>query len=103
VPKPKKPRKKYRAHRFFNRNHIAKSRKYGTRRTLILAREVRVAPEMSAIIGRERASWAEITRLIWVYIKEHKLQNPDNGIFFKPDQQLATIIELKASTWMDSQ
>jgi chromatin remodeling complex protein RSC6 len=27
-----------------------------------------------------------------VYIKEHKLQNPDNGIFFKPDQQLATII-----------
>jgi chromatin remodeling complex protein RSC6 len=59
---------------------------------LILAREVRVTPEMSAIIGRERASWAEITRLIWVYIKEHKLQNPDNGIFFKPDQQLATII-----------
>ncbi len=48
--------------------------------------------QQSAIIGRERASWAEITRLIWVYIKEHKLQNPDNGIFFKPDQQLATII-----------
>jgi len=110
VPKPKKPRKKYKARRFFNRNHIVKSRKFGTRRKvgyrrlykrwrwrgnpgpLILAREVRVTPEMSAIIGRERASWAEITRLIWVYIKEHKLQNPDNGIFFKPDQQLATII-----------
>jgi chromatin remodeling complex protein RSC6 len=103
----KSPGKKYKARRFFNRNHIVKSRKFGTRRKvgyrrlykrwrwsgnpgpLILAREVRVTPEMSAI--RDRASWAEITRLFWVYIKEHKLQNPDNGIFFKPDQQLATI------------
>jgi chromatin remodeling complex protein RSC6 len=110
VPKPKKRRKRYRARRHFNRNHIIKSKKYGTRREAgfkrlrkrwrwqrnrghrVLAREVRVTPEMSAIIGRERASWPQMTRLIWVYIKEHKLQNPENGRLFKPDQQLARVM-----------
>ena len=110
VPKPKKPRKRYRARRYFNRNHIIKSKKYGTRREAgykqlkkrwrfrrnpahrILAREVRVTPEMSAIIGRERASWPQMTRLIWVYIREHNLQNPENGRLFKPDQQLARVM-----------
>ena len=105
-----RPRRRYRARRFFNRNHIIKSKKFGTRREAgyrrlrkrwrwrrnpghrVLAREVRVTPELAAIIGRERASWPQITRLVWVYIKEHRLQNPENGRLFKPDRQLATVM-----------
>ena len=105
-----KPRKKYRARRWFNRNHVIKSRKFGTRREAgyrrlrkryrwrrnrghrVLRRRVRVTPELAAIIGRERASWPQITRLIWLYIKEHRLQNPKNGRLFKPDRQLARIM-----------
>ena len=112
VPRPQKARKKYKARRHYNRNHIIK--RLGTRREAgykrlrkrrqrwnrwrphpghgVLNRPVRVTPEMAAIIGRERASWPQISRLIWVYIKEHRLQNPENGRLFKPDRQLAAVM-----------
>jgi chromatin remodeling complex protein RSC6 len=47
---------------------------------------------LAAIIGRETASRALISRLLWNYVKAHQLQNPLDGRRFVPDATLATVV-----------
>ena len=102
-------RRCYRRRRYFNKNHLIKLAD-GTRRLTgykskrkhfrwrpnpghaNLGREIRVDPQLSAIIGVERASRPQITSRLWVYIKNNNLQNPENGRFFRPNRELATVI-----------
>jgi chromatin remodeling complex protein RSC6 len=50
---------------------------------------------LAAIIGREAASRAQISRLLWNYAKAHHLQNPHNGRRIVPDATLATVVGIE--------
>jgi chromatin remodeling complex protein RSC6 len=41
-----------------------------------------LSTELAAVTGVEKANHFEVVKLLWVYIKEHDLQNPENKYFF---------------------
>jgi len=51
----------------------------------------RVSPELEAIIGVKEASRAHLMKLLWAYIKENNLQDPENKQFFIPDKKMAKV------------
>jgi chromatin remodeling complex protein RSC6 len=57
-----------------------------------VTKELRVSADLQAVIGRPRASRGQIVSLIWRYIRDHRLQNRDNGRLFVPDQTLARVV-----------
>ena len=90
--KPVRADKKRRRRRYFTRPH------HGWRITM---KERRVDPALRAIIGVDRASWGDITRLIWQYVKDNNLQNPDNRRTFRIDETLAVVMGEKDQLWID--
>jgi chromatin remodeling complex protein RSC6 len=57
-----------------------------------VSKELPVSTDLQAVIGRPRASRGQIVSLIWRYIRDHRLQNRDNGRLFVPDQTLAKVV-----------
>jgi chromatin remodeling complex protein RSC6 len=57
-----------------------------------LDKKLQVSAELQAIIGKPRASRSQVVKLIWRYIRVHKLQKKDNGRIFVPDQKLARVV-----------
>jgi DNA topoisomerase-1 len=51
-----------------------------------------VSPELAAIIGTTTASRPEATKLLWDYIKAHKLQDPKDKRVIRPDKALAKVL-----------
>jgi len=51
----------------------------------------KLSPELAAIIGKKEASRAEVMKLLWAYIKEKNLQDPENKQFFTPDEKMAKV------------
>ena len=64
-------------------------------------KERQVDPALKAIIGVDRASWGDIIRLIWLYVKAHELQNPDNKRTFRIDDRLAAVVGNRRRHWID--
>ena len=102
-------RRPNRRRQWFNVNHLIKSqngnrrlagfkrkRRYRRRRVNPGHRNTRrlleVSPPLEAVIGVDRATRADIVRLIWQYVRNNNLKNPENGRFFRPDEQLATVL-----------
>ncbi len=52
-------------------------------------------PALADVIGVKEATRAQIVKKIWAYVKAHKLQDPSNGRFFKPDAKLAKVMGRK--------
>jgi DNA topoisomerase I len=52
---------------------------------------VRVSKELSAIIGAQEMTRAEVLKKLWEYIKTHKLQDENNKRLIKPDSKLAQV------------
>jgi DNA topoisomerase-1 len=52
----------------------------------------KLSPELSAIVDADQLSRPEVTQKVWVYIKEHNLQDPKNKRTIIPDAKLAKVI-----------
>merc|ERR1711909_207678 len=53
-----------------------------------------VSTELAKIIGTakgEQVSRPQVTKLLWAYLKDKKLQDPENKQWFTPDKTMAPI------------
>ena len=51
----------------------------------------KLSPELAAIVGQKEASRPQLTKLLWAYLKEHNLQDPENKQYFTPDKKMAKV------------
>ncbi|MGZ3632744.1 MAG: topoisomerase DNA-binding C4 zinc finger domain-containing protein, partial [Parachlamydiaceae bacterium] len=51
----------------------------------------KLSKELAAVVGKPELSRSEVTKEIWVYIKEHQLQDPNNRRLIVPDDKLAKV------------
>lgn len=51
-----------------------------------------LSEDMADFMGKDSASRAEITKKIWVHVKKHKLQDPDDKRTIIPDDTLEPIL-----------
>ena len=56
-----------------------------------LTKLFKVSDDLEAIIGSSVASRPQCIKLLWVYIKENNLENPDNKSFITPDRKMAKV------------
>lgn len=52
---------------------------------------VNTSADLQVLVGAQPLSRGEVTKKIWVYIKEHNLQDPDNKRLIRPDPLLGKI------------
>lgn len=55
---------------------------------------MKISPELAPIVGckkDEKLSRPEVVKRLWAYIKEKKLQDPENKQFFKPDKVMEPV------------
>lgn len=55
----------------------------------------KLSPELSDVLGKSELSRSEATKVLWVYIKEHNLQDPSNKRLIVPDEKLAKVFGSK--------
>jgi len=56
-----------------------------------LTKSYALSADLAAIVGRTHASRGEVIKLLWTYIKEKKLQDPENKQYFTPDKLMAKV------------
>ena len=56
-----------------------------------LTKAYKLSPDLADIVGKKEANRGEVIKQLWAYIKEHKLQDPENKQFFIPDKKMAKI------------
>jgi chromatin remodeling complex protein RSC6 len=56
-----------------------------------LTKSYKLSQDLADIVGKSEATRGEIIKQLWAYIKEHKLQDPDNKQYFKPDMRMSKI------------
>ena len=54
-------------------------------------RPMKISPELADVIGLVRATRTECVKLLWAYIKEKNLQDPENKQYFIPDSKMAKV------------
>lgn len=56
-------------------------------------RPVGVSDTLAEIVGQGPMPRTEVTKKVWEYIKEHKLQDEKNKRMIVPDQKLSDVLE----------
>lgn len=59
----------------------------------------RVTPELAAFLGipaDQMISRTDVSKIVYNYIKEHNLQNPNNRTFINPDDKLKGLLKVPA-------
>ena len=56
-----------------------------------LKKKHKLSQDLAAIVGVEEASRAELMKLLFAYLKEHNLKDPENGQFFTPDKKMSKV------------
>ncbi len=59
-----------------------------------------VSPELAAIVGKGPMPRSEVVKGLWVYIKEHNLQDPANKRNINADEKLRKVFDGKATVNM---
>lgn len=52
-------------------------------------------PELAAFIGKKVATRAQAFKIVFAYVKEHKLQDPNDKGFILPDKKMSKIFGKK--------
>jgi chromatin remodeling complex protein RSC6 len=65
-----------------------------------LQKVLKPSDDLAAVVGADALSRGEVVSKIWAYIKEHKLQNPDNKREIVADEKLRRIFHGKDSVDM---
>ena len=71
--------------------------KSGNRKPSGFVKPTLITDELASFLGRDSGSLmarTEVTREINKYIREHKLQNPDNGRHILPDKKLGKLLRV---------
>lgn len=55
-----------------------------------------VSPELAAVVGNGPMPRSEVVKKLWVYIKDHNLQDPSNKRNIKADETLKAVFGGKA-------
>lgn len=50
-----------------------------------------LTPELAAVVGADELPRNQVSKAVWAYIKEHKLQDPNDGRMILPDEKLAKL------------
>tara|TARA_Y100000996_G_scaffold79160_5_gene53855 strand:- start:10819 stop:11427 length:609 start_codon:yes stop_codon:yes gene_type:complete len=77
-----------------------RKRKQGNRSPSGFVKPTKISDELASFLGKEQGSEmarTEVTREINAYIREHKLQDKDNGRVIKADKKLSSLLKLKNS------
>jgi len=56
-----------------------------------LTKSYALSADLAAIVGLTHASRGIVIKQLWAYIKEHKLQDPENKQYFTPDKKMAKV------------
>ena len=56
-----------------------------------LTKSYALSADLAAIVGMTHASRGIVIKQLWAYIKEHKLQDPENKQYFTPDKKMAKV------------
>ncbi len=52
---------------------------------------MKISPELAEVVGKGPMPRTEVTKKIWVYIKKHKRQDPENMRDIIADEKLAKV------------
>jgi chromatin remodeling complex protein RSC6 len=66
-----------------------------------LLKPMNLTPELEAVVGKGPMSRGEVVKQIWVYIKKHDLQNPQNKRNIIADDKLMPIFGKKEVTMFE--
>ena len=66
-----------------------------------LLKPMELSSELEAVIGKGPMSRGEVVKAIWVYIKKHDLQNPQNKRNIIADDKLMPIFKKKEVTMFE--
>merc|ERR1712203_470587 len=73
-----------------------------------LTKPLALSTELADLVGAkkgEQLSRPEVVKRIWAYLKAHKLQDPENKQYFKPDAKMKPIFgedKVRALEWPSS-
>ena len=77
-----------------------RKRKAGNRAPSGFVKPTKISTELAKFLGKPKGTEmarTEVTREINAYIREHKLQDKDNGRVIKADKKLSSLLKLKTS------
>ena len=77
-----------------------RKRKQGNRSPSGFVKPTKISDELANFLGKDKGSEmarTEVTREINAYIREHKLQDKDNGRVIKADKKLSSLLKLKTT------
>lgn len=60
--------------------------------TSAFMKPVQVSSSLAEIVGKGPMPRTEVTQKLWIYIKEHELQDQNNKRNINPDQKLAKVL-----------
>ena len=66
-----------------------------------LQKPVQPSKELAAVVGAKPLPRGEVVKKVWDYIKQHKLQNPDNGREILADATLEAVFGQKKVTMFE--
>ena len=66
-----------------------------------LQKPVQPSKELAAVVGDQPLPRGEVVKKVWDYIKQHQLQNPDNGREILADPTLEAVFGQKKVTMFE--
>jgi upstream activation factor subunit UAF30 len=66
-----------------------------------LQQPLQPSPELAAVVGEGTMPRGEVVSKVWVYIKAHKLQSPDDGRVFVADDKLRKVFGKDQATMFE--
>lgn len=73
----------------------------GGKKPNALQQPLQPSPELAAVVGDGPMPRGEVVSKVWAYIKQHKLQNPDDGREILADDTLQAVLGKKSVTMFE--